>query len=98
MIVIQENRTLDNLFNGFPGANTVTAGLDSQGTSIPLKVVPLDDRSVVGHELTDYLAAYDGGKMDGFDLETGGLLRLRTHQARRRAAVLGHGPAIRARG
>jgi phospholipase C len=72
VIVIQENRTLDNLFNGFPGANTVTAGLDSQGTSIPLKVVPLDDRSVVGHELTDYLAAYDGGKMDGFDLETGG--------------------------
>jgi phospholipase C len=72
VVIIQENRTFDNLFNGYPGANTVTQGLDSAGQTLPLKEIPLDDRSVVGHELTDFLSAYDGGKMDGFDLETGG--------------------------
>ena len=34
VIIFQENRTVDNLFNGFPGADTVRSGLNSHGQSV----------------------------------------------------------------
>jgi phospholipase C len=36
VIIDQENRTVDNLFNGFPGANTVTSGTNSLGSTVNL--------------------------------------------------------------
>src|SRR5579863_8439922 len=39
IIIFQENRTTDNLFNGYPGANTQSWGLDQNGNHIPLAQV-----------------------------------------------------------
>ncbi len=69
VFVIQENRSFDNLFQGYPHADTVSSGLDSSGNTIPLQPIPLEAGYDIGHGLGEFLHAYDGGKMDGFDLE-----------------------------
>jgi phospholipase C len=65
VIVIQENRSLDNLFNGFPGADTVQAG-NSYGTTVELQPVPLEQPIDFDHSHTAWVTDYDNGKMDGF--------------------------------
>ena len=35
VIIIQENRTVDNLFNSLPGADTAQTGLNSSGGTVP---------------------------------------------------------------
>jgi phospholipase C len=35
--IVQENRSFNNLFYGYPGAYTVTEGKDSQGRTIKLQ-------------------------------------------------------------
>jgi phospholipase C len=67
--VIQENRSFDNLFHGYPGANTVSSGMNSAGQTVPLTPVPLEAPYDIYHQLNEYLGAYDGAKMDGFDKE-----------------------------
>ena len=37
IIVVQENRTVDNLFQGLPGANTQSWGLNSQNQEVALQ-------------------------------------------------------------
>ena len=68
IIVIQENRSFDQLFNGFPGANTSRLAHLHDGTNRLLKPVPLGQYGDISHLHTAYLIEYDGGKMDGFDL------------------------------
>src|SRR5437763_2248480 len=64
---IKENRTFDNYFGTYPGANGTTTALDSEGETIPLQheqdQVPDLDQSFGGAS-----QAYDNGKMDRFDL------------------------------
>ena len=67
MVIIQENRSVDNLFNGFPGANTVSSGLDSHGKQVTLKAQDLDSEWDVDHTHHAFSTEYDGGKLDGFD-------------------------------
>lgn len=73
MILIQENRTTDNLFNGFPGADTVTQGLGQDPNNpgkqivIPLKRVPLLSKLTPANGYQQFVTEYDGGKMDGFN-------------------------------
>lgn len=67
VIIIQENRTVDNLFNGFPGIDTVQSGLDSNGDVVPLVKRPLFQSSGPDHDHSSFESAYDHGKMDGFD-------------------------------
>jgi phospholipase C len=67
VVIVQENRSVDNLFNGFPGADTVRAGLDSHGQMEQLRPVPLDAPFDVDHAYGGFLIEYDGGKMDGWD-------------------------------
>jgi len=69
VIVVQENRSFDNLFEGFPGANTATVGTTHNGSQVPLVPRTLEDGHDVGHFHSSFEAAYDGGKLDGFDLE-----------------------------
>jgi phospholipase C len=69
LIIFQENRTPDNLFNGLPGADTVRSGLDSAGQQVTLQPVKLTSPYDVDHEHTAFEVAYDGGRMDGFNLE-----------------------------
>jgi phospholipase C len=73
IIIIQENRTFDNLFQAYPGADTVSSGLNSKGKSITLQPIPLERQYVLDHSATSLFAACDGTapgqncKMDAFD-------------------------------
>ena len=73
IVVIQENRTTDNLFASsilahggpFPGANvTQTAVID--GRKIPLKPIPFEYPADPRHRHAALVAEWNGGKMDGF--------------------------------
>ncbi len=75
--IVQENRSFNNLFMGYPGAYTVTSGKDSKGETIALKPVRLAFQYQIDHSSAAMFAACDGtGKlpgtkcrMDGFDKE-----------------------------
>jgi phospholipase C len=75
VIVMQENRSFDDLFQGYPGANTVSSGLNSKGQTIPLQPVGLEAAYEINHFAQDFILACDGSppgqncKMDGFDSE-----------------------------
>ncbi|HEY6326614.1 MAG TPA: alkaline phosphatase family protein [Candidatus Cybelea sp.] len=68
VIIIQENRSLENLFRGFPGADTVDYGKTSKGQLVRLLPEPLDKPMDIDHTHLAFATEYDGGKMDGFDL------------------------------
>ena len=69
VIIVQENRTPDNLFHGLRGADIANSGKDSQGHTRVLVPIALDASIVVTHSHQSFLFAYNGGKMNGFDLE-----------------------------
>lgn len=66
VIMVKENRTFDDYFGTFPGANGATTYKDPNGKVRPLNHQP--DRLFldIGHTHRDYLLGYDKGKMDGF--------------------------------
>jgi phospholipase C len=65
VVIMQENRSFDNLFNGFPGADTVPSGLD-KGVSIPLVPVSLADGRDLEHSHRRWWKDWDLGAMDDF--------------------------------
>lgn len=65
VIILQENRTVDNLFNGFPGAETVQSGM-SNGQSVPLQPVTLEQGSGLDNSHAGWWKDWDQGAMDGF--------------------------------
>ena len=67
VIIVQENRTPDYLFQGVPGADIATKAVDSQGQTVPLHSVSLAAGYDLGHGHDNFVTDYDGGKMDGFD-------------------------------
>lgn len=69
IIIVQENRTVDNLFNGFPGADTAQSGKNSRGDTVKLAPIPLTAPYDLSHKHTAWIADYDNGDMDGFDSE-----------------------------
>ena len=77
VIIIQENRSFDNLFQGFPGADAQPYGYTSTGKKVTLQPVPLKIVWDLDHSSYAYLDACDGQgsipgtncKMDGFDKE-----------------------------
>jgi phospholipase C len=79
IVMIQENRSFDDLFATFPGADGATRGkekIKKNGTYVD-KWVKLADVNLVelcdfGHSYDGYVGDYDGGKMDGFNLPAGG--------------------------
>jgi phospholipase C len=71
IVAIQENRSFDNLFATFPGADGATTGKTSDGKTIKLKRVDLPERCDFGHSRQGFVRDYDRGKMDRFDLEGG---------------------------
>jgi phospholipase C len=70
VIIFQENRTPDDLFNGLPGANTVRSGLNSKGEKVPLKPVSLTAPYDLSHTHPSFDIEYNSGKLNGFDHET----------------------------
>ncbi|MGB8909918.1 MAG: alkaline phosphatase family protein [Candidatus Cybelea sp.] len=69
IIIFQENRSTDNLFHGLRGADTANSGLNTAGDRVPLIPVRLTDRFDISHQHSAFNTAYDGGEMDGFNLE-----------------------------
>ena len=68
IFLMQENRSFDNLWQGYPGADTRSWGLDSKNAIIKLQPIPLEAPYDINHSLSDFLNDVDGGKMNGFDL------------------------------
>ena len=68
IFIVQENRSVDNFFNGFPGAETVRYGRDHTGKTVALRSVSINNPTDLQHKHETWIAQYDHGKMDGFDL------------------------------
>ena len=79
VFIVQENRSFDNMFEGYPGADTVSSGKNSKGQTIALQAASLSQQYVIDHSAEAMFAACDGtGKlpgtdcrMDGFNKEAG---------------------------
>jgi len=74
VLMVQENRTFNNLFAQFPGATGTIVGKGKKGKtkhaktiSIPLTEVNLEDKLNLNHLYTAYRTAFNGGKMNGFN-------------------------------
>jgi phospholipase C len=72
IVIVQENRSFDNLFHGFPGADTVSSGQTSTGLTVPLVPRPFITAFDPGHGHLDFLTDANGGRLNGFDLESWG--------------------------
>ncbi len=69
VIIVQENRSPDNLFHGLPGADIANSGVASDGTTVALQPIPLANSYDIDHSHTAFVTAYDGGKNDRSDQE-----------------------------
>lgn len=68
VILIQENRSFDNFFATFPGADGATRGLMKTSNGdvyVPLKKAGLNSDNL-GHSHFTFNKEFDNGKMDGF--------------------------------
>jgi len=72
VFIVKENRTFDNYFGTFPGADGATSGTISTGDVIPLGHTPDRTPRDISHSWDSALKAIDGGAMDQFDLIPGG--------------------------
>jgi phospholipase C len=72
VIIFQENRTPDNLFQDpvliAAGADIANSGLNSSGSTIPLTAESLGVTYDLSHAHPAFVAQYDVGKMDGANL------------------------------
>ncbi|MGB6517824.1 MAG: alkaline phosphatase family protein [Candidatus Cybelea sp.] len=88
VFIVQENRSFNNLFMGYPGAYTVTSGKDSKGGTIALQPVSLQKQYTIDHSTIAMFAACDGKgslpgtkcRMDAFDKEFADETRLKHPQ------------------
>jgi phospholipase C len=77
VIIVQENRSFNNLLYGFPGATTATYGYDTYGDKITLQPVGLETTWDIDHSSTSFFEACNGTgsfpgtdcQMNGFNLE-----------------------------
>ncbi|HEY1429753.1 MAG TPA: alkaline phosphatase family protein, partial [Candidatus Tumulicola sp.] len=67
IVIMQENRSFDNFFHGFPGANYATQGTGHDGTVYQLVPHHLLFKHDQNHYHWQFLEDFDGGKGDGFD-------------------------------
>jgi phospholipase C len=72
VFIVKENRTFDNYFGTFPGADGATTGTISTGDVIPLGHAPDMTPNDIDHSFQAAVKAIDGGAMDQFDLIKGG--------------------------
>jgi phospholipase C len=68
VFIVKENRSFDNYFGTFPGANGATEGTLSTGQRIPLQHMPDAPPHDSDHTWYSALEALDNGQMDRFDL------------------------------
>jgi phospholipase C len=64
--VVQENRSFDDMFEGYPGAHTASSGKDSLGGRIKLHPISLKTQYEIDHSAFAMFTACDGkGKLPG---------------------------------
>jgi phospholipase C len=68
VIILQENRTTNDLFNALPGADTVRAGRNSHGQWVQLRPRLLTAPYDLSHRHAAFTLEYANGQMNGFDL------------------------------
>src|ERR1700742_4663901 len=83
VIIVQENRSFDNLFDCFKGTACVKRGKERVKTGsgyadkwVPLtphKLVPSMENTDIGHCYFSFSLAWNEGAMDGFNLEPKGV-------------------------
>src|SRR5580704_7020829 len=77
VFIVQENRSFDDLFQGYPGADTVKSGKNSKGQTIQLTPASLAAYYVIDHSASSMFLACNGTgtlpgtqcRNDGFDRE-----------------------------
>ncbi len=75
--IVQENRSFDNLFQGYPGADTASEGKLKDGRTVKLVSVSLATKYIIDHSSKAMFEACDGTgtlrgtdcRMDGFSQE-----------------------------
>jgi phospholipase C len=72
VFIVKENRTFDNMFGRFPGADGARFGELSNGERVPLTRAPDVYPHDIAHGFFDGLVVVNGGKMNGFDRIAGG--------------------------
>ena len=71
--IVQENRSFDNLFQGYPGADTVSQGLNSSGQTIALQPLSLAKRYQIDHSAYAMFSACNGtGSLPGTNCQMNG--------------------------
>lgn len=69
VIIVQENRSPDNLFQGLKGADVLPYGTNSAGKRVTLQPVALTAPYDLDHEHRAYAVESDNGNMNAFNLE-----------------------------
>ncbi len=72
VFIVKENRTFDNYFARYPGANGAEFGMTSTGERVPLAVATDVLEPDLGHSFLDGVESINGGKMDRFDQVSNG--------------------------
>jgi phospholipase C len=67
VMIVQENRSFDNIFAGYPGSDSQMYGYTSKGNRIPLKQITFLTQDLP-HGFEASIDDWDNGKMDGFNL------------------------------
>ena len=70
VFIVKENRSFDEYFGTYPGANGATTATISTGQVVTLGHTPDKPKHDMGHEWTDSHSNVDAGRMDRWDLET----------------------------
>jgi len=71
--IVQENRSFNNLFQGYPGANTVPTGKNSSGQTVTLQPETLETVYEIDHSAGAMFAACNGtGSLPGTDCQMNG--------------------------
>jgi phospholipase C len=67
VILIQENRSFDNLFYGFPGADSAAEARISDGKTVALAPVSLAAGYDLDNSFSAFMRSTHDGRMDGYD-------------------------------
>ena len=68
VFIVKENRTFDNMFARFPGANGARTAKLSTGETVPITRAPDAYPHDIAHGFIEGIRVINGGKMNGFDL------------------------------
>jgi phospholipase C len=69
VVIVQENRSVDNLFNGLPGADTQKFGLTQDNRTVQLAPLPLGANYDPSHTHDAFVTEFNNGEMNGFGSE-----------------------------